>query len=110
MMSSLSSLLESLVPLFRGGATSRLAAATPPPSPSPSESLDHDEDSSSGDSCTHQGSIEHAGIGHSTNKTDGGHRSSTLTLDQRSVAGTSKYVQMDILLRGKYLNIKGNII
>ena len=97
MMSSLSSLLESLLPLFRGGATSRLAATTPPPSPSPSDSLDHDEDSSSGDSSTHP-SI-HPGIGLTGNKADVGARRSTLTLNQRTGAGTSKYDRFDIFCR-----------
>ena len=75
MISSLSSLLESLLPLFRGGATSRLAAATPPPSPSPSDSLDHDEDSSSGDSSSHNGS-----------------QKGVRRPNQRTGVGTSKYV------------------
>jgi hypothetical protein len=91
-MSSLSSLLESLLPLFRGGATSRLAATTPPPSPSPSDSLDHDEDSSSGDSSTHPGGLSmHAGIGLSGNTVEVGGRRSLLTLNQRTGSGTSKY-------------------
>lgn len=61
MLASLSKVLEFLLPLFQGGATSILAsssssssaAATPPPSPSPSNSgsLDPD-DSSSGDSSS----------------------------------------------------------
>jgi len=65
MISSLSSLLESLLPLFRGGATSRLASATPPPSPSPSDSLDHDEDSS-GDSSSHS---SQKGVRHQNQRT-----------------------------------------
>jgi len=98
-MSSLSSLLESLLPLFRGGATSRLTSTTPPPSPSPSDSLDHDEDSSSGDSSTHPGSITiHSGIGLAGNKVDVGARHSTLTLNQRTGAGTSKYDDLNIVL------------
>ena len=92
-MSSLSSLLESLLPLFRGGATSRLAAATPPPSPSPSDSLDHDEDSSSGDNSSHGGSIGvQTGNGLISGTVDGlGSRRLNLALNHRTGTGTSKY-------------------
>ena len=91
-MSSLSSLLESLLPLFRGGATSRLASTTPPPSPSPSDSLDHDEDSSSGDSSSHGGSISvQAGSTLGTMSSGiGGSRRSLLTSGHRGGVGTSR--------------------
>ena len=88
-MSSLSMVLESLLPLFRGGATSRIATATPPPSPSPSDSLDHDEDSNSGDSSSHGGgNIPQAGTCLST--TAGGARVFNPTFHQRTGVGTSK--------------------
>ena len=84
--------LESLLPLFRGGATSRIATATPPPSPSPSDSLDHDEDSNSGDSSSHAvGNISQAGAGLSTIIGGAvGTRTFNPTLHQRTGVGTSK--------------------
>ena len=88
MMSSLSMVLESLLPLFRGGATSRIAAATPPPSPSPSDSLDHDEDSNSGDSSSHGGNIAHTGAGLSTIAR--GSTAFNSAIHQRTGVGTSK--------------------
>lgn len=92
MLSSLSSLMESLLPLFRGGATARLAAATPPPSPSPSDSLDHDEDSSSGDNSSHGVfNSSHTGSRVVTNAVNAeGIRRSSLAFNQRKGVGTSK--------------------
>ena len=92
MMSSLSTVLESLLPLFRGGATSRLTAATPPPSPSPSDSLDHDEDSNSGDSSSHGGSSGSqavVGLGVLTSDICGVRRMNP-TINQKTGVGTSK--------------------